>query len=292
MQLWFWAALTAMILAGFSNFYFKQAAVRGYDPAHFSLLGSLWSLVFVSILLLFKPEPLLSAGIMLLIPLIVGIIATSTNIFKVKALQYIDATIYFPLFKLLTPTIAIAAGVVFFTERFTPLEWLGIGLGLSVHVLLVTRAEQTRQKHLLAGLGLVIVTAVTSAIGAVLTKFSIDIGMSTNVVLLFMSIGLCIGSVLTVIFKTGFSGLFGFIQFSTSANLVMSAGMRSILITGAAGLTTYAYALGGSLSMVQTILSFYVLITIVLSIIVYNEHWNAQKVFAILLSVAALAFFH
>jgi drug/metabolite transporter (DMT)-like permease len=292
MQLWFWAALSAMVLAGLSNFYFKQAAVRGYDPVHFSLLGSLWSLVFVTMLFIAWPEPLLSSGMNVLVPLFAGVIATSTNIFKVKALQYIDATIYFPLFKLLTPTIAIAAGVTFFAERFTSLEWLGIGLGLSVHLLLVTRAEQSRQRHLWAGLGLVLVTAATSAVGAVLTKFSIDAGVSTNVVLLFMSVGLCIGSIFTIIFKTGFTGLLSFVQLSIPVNLIVSAGMRSILITGALGLTTVAYALGGSLSMVQTILSFYVLITIVLSIVVYNEHWNAQKVLAIGLSVAALAFFH
>jgi drug/metabolite transporter (DMT)-like permease len=195
MQLWLWAALSAMVCAGFSNFYFKQAAVRGYDPTHFSLLGSLWSFVFVGIFLVFKPEQIFASGFYVLIPLFSGLIATSTNIFKVKALQYIDATIYFPLFKLLTPSLAIGAGVVLFAERFTLLEWLGIGLGLSVHLLLITRAEQARQRNLLAGLGLVLFTAATSAIGAVLTKLAVDVGISTSAVIFFMCVGLSAGSI-------------------------------------------------------------------------------------------------
>jgi uncharacterized membrane protein len=99
-------------------------------------------------------------------------------------------------------------------------------------------------------------------------------------------------SILTIMYKTGYTGLVDAIWTSASMHLLVSSGMRSVLITGAVWLTTLAYALGGSLSMVQTILSFYVLITIVLSIVIYHEHWDVQKALAIVLSVVALAFFH
>jgi len=45
----------------------------------------------------------------------------------------------------------------------------------------------------------------------------------------------------------------------------------------------------GTLSIVYTVQSLYILIPIILSIIIYKEHWNARKVVAIILSIAALA---
>lgn len=54
------------------------------------------------------------------------------------------------------------------------------------------------------------------------------------------------------------------------------------------GLILFAYTIGGGLAVVHTILSLYIIITIVLSIIFYNEHWNLQKIAAVTLSIAAL----
>ena len=46
----------------------------------------------------------------------------------------------------------------------------------------------------------------------------------------------------------------------------------------------------GSLGVVYAIQSLYILIPIILSIVIYKEHWNVRKIFAIILSLAALAF--
>jgi drug/metabolite transporter (DMT)-like permease len=293
MEPWFLATITAMFLAGFSNFYFKQAAMRGYDPVSFSLVGGMWSVLFATIASLIDPDPLLATGFLVCIPLASGaVVVTTTNVYKLKALHCIDATIYFPLFKLLAPILAIIVGVLFFGERFTYLQWIGIALGLSVHLLLITRAENVRQKKLLMGLLLVAFTSATSALAAVLTKYVVQEGMTPTAVMFFMSLGLCIGSVTPLIYRSQtftFSQVFTHIQ---GFSFVVSAGMRSALISGTVFFTALAFAWGGTLSMVQTILSFYVLITVVLAIVYYNEHWNLQKAFAIVLSVLALTFFH
>ena len=52
----------------------------------------------------------------------------------------------------------------------------------------------------------------------------------------------------------------------------------------------FAFSVGGTLAVVQTIHSMYILIPIVLAIIFYNEYWNLQKAAAIVLSVVSLAF--
>jgi uncharacterized membrane protein len=52
----------------------------------------------------------------------------------------------------------------------------------------------------------------------------------------------------------------------------------------------FAFSEGGSLSVVQTIHSMYILIPIVLAVIFFKEHMNWQKVVAIVFSVVSLAF--
>ena len=49
---------------------------------------------------------------------------------------------------------------------------------------------------------------------------------------------------------------------------------------------------GSDLSLVYSINAHYILIPIILSIWYYKEHWNAQKVFAITLSLLALFLLH
>jgi len=49
---------------------------------------------------------------------------------------------------------------------------------------------------------------------------------------------------------------------------------------------------GGPLAIVYTVNSFYILIPIILSVIIYKEHFNLRKALAIGLSIVALAFLH
>jgi len=55
-------------------------------------------------------------------------------------------------------------------------------------------------------------------------------------------------------------------------------------------LILFAYGSGGTLGLVQTIHSLYIIIPIILAIIFYNEHWNMPKAVAVLMSIVALGF--
>ena len=92
-----------------------------------------------------------------------------------------------------------------------------------------------------------------------------------------------------IVYKKGIRKIFYTIKEDTSAGLLWVSTMRAVLITIGLALMVYAFETGGPLAIVQTIHSMYILIPIVLAIIFYNEHWNLQKVVAIVLSVAALA---
>jgi drug/metabolite transporter (DMT)-like permease len=71
--------------------------------------------------------------------------------------------------------------------------------------------------------------------------------------------------------------------------LALAAVGRSFFVATSVWLVNYAYSVGGTLAMVQIIYSMYILITVLLAIILYKEHWNLQKIAAIFLSVLSLA---
>jgi len=292
MELWFWAAVAGAVLAGLSNFCFKIAASRGYNAEIFSLYGGSISLVIAATGLWFFVPTQLDSAILIIVTIIAGAIATTGGIMKVYALQHIDTTIFFPLFKLLSPLLAIIAGLMFFGERFTYGEWFGIVLGLTVPLLLITKLEGARQKNLLAGLVLVGLTAATSATAAALNKYVIEAGLTEWETLWYSSWGIFVGTLLIIVFKEVLFTTGRHIIAGTDRYLVFYGSLRASLICFSMLLVLYAYGNGGTLGIVQTIHSMYILIPIVLSIIFYHEHWNWQKVVAIILSIAALGFFH
>lgn len=288
MEPWFLAAVGGAVFAGVSNFYFKQAAARGYSAELFSLYGGLISIVLVLALLLVYPTDIKN-GWVVLVAFFGGCIAGNTNIFKVLALRYIDSTIYFPIYKLIAPALAIFFGLVFFAEEFSNVEWVGMVLGLLVPLMLITPSEHGRQNNLLLGLVLVVLTGFTSATSAALNKFATDSGMAVLAVLLFASAGIFVGTLGHMVQKKGIRSIKHTVVTETAKGLLLGATLRAVLISVSLGLMLYAYALGGTLAIVQTIHSMYILIPIVLAIIFYNEHWNVPKIVAIVLSVAALA---
>jgi drug/metabolite transporter (DMT)-like permease len=290
MELWFWAAVIAAVLAGVSNFFFKIAAKKGYSSELFMLFSGLFSILYVSTALVLFPEQLLTNKLLALFVFGFGFLAAIAGVMKIYALRYIDSTIYFPLFKLLAPAIAIAAGVTLFGEKFNTIEWVGMLIGLLVPLMLITKSENGRQNNLLLGLLFVLITGVLSAVVAIMNNYAVDSGMPIFVTLLFTVLGIFCGSLSLFCYKQGITGIIQTVAEHFNYTLLLITALRSLLIAISVGLSFYAYTVGGTLAVVQTIHSMYILIPIVLAIIFYNEHWNWQKALAIMLSVVSLAF--
>jgi drug/metabolite transporter (DMT)-like permease len=123
MQLWFWSAVLGGVLAGISNFCFKIAAKREYDAESFSLYGGITSIVLVGIFFPFLAPQELEGGLLMIITLAAGAIATFGGIMKVYALRHIDTTIFFPLFKLFGPLIAVVWRTIFSVRMARYLAW-------------------------------------------------------------------------------------------------------------------------------------------------------------------------
>ena len=289
MELWFWLAIAAAVTGGIPSFMMKMAAERQYSSELFILYSSLISVIVTApIALIVAGASTLSAGLFWL-SLFGGMIAAVGGVFRIQALRYIDTTIYYPLVKLLSPTLAIVAGVVIWQEQFTQLEWMGLLTSLVVPLLLISRVEHARQHNLLAGLGLVAVTGVLSICAVMINKYTVDIYASVPWVLFSASLGVLMGALLVMGYRHGGSAIVRHIRTQSERSLVVLALLRGVVISVSFVLVLYAFAYEGPLAVVHTIHSLYILIPIVLSIIFYNEHWNLRKIAAIVLSVAALA---
>lgn len=288
MELWFWAAVIAAVLSGLGNYLFKIAAKRDYSSEMFSLYGGL-----VSVIITVPAAAIVSgtsniAWLALGVAFFAGTVAATAGIIKVYALRHIDTTIFFPLYKLISPLLAIVFGLVFFGERFSAVEWFGLGLGLFVPLLLITNSERSRQSNIVAGLTLVFIGAVVSALSAAMHKYAIDVWNNAWWLLAAVSAGILLGSIISMWWKNGVYAFVSSVKAGTTLAAFRLSFTRSIIMCIAVWMSLYALGNGGTLAVVHTIISMYILIPIILAIIFYNEHWNWQKATAIALSVASL----
>lgn len=287
MQLWFWAAVMGMVLAGISNFGFKIAAKKGFDAETFTFYGGLSSVVLAGIgLIMFQPQGV-STILLIVVTVLSGLAASQGNTLKVFALRYVDTTIFFPLFKLLSPFLAVLFGLIIFGERFTYIEWLGIALGHIVPLLLINKIENKRQNNLVKGLILVVMVSATSSVAAALNKYAIDAGMSEWLTLWYASWGIFVGALL-IISKKLKRLPFRYVIEHTNKDLLKAAIFRSVLISLSMLCVLFAYGNGGDLGIVQSIHALYIVIPIVLSVLIYHEHIDWKKVLAVVLCILSL----
>ncbi len=291
MELWFIYAVASALFAGLFTFLQKIAVERGYSPALMNSYSNAISsiLALAVILLFFGFGGAWKLG--LLLGFFVGLTHTIGAIFRMDALKYIDTAIFFPIYKTIAPVFILLVGMLAFGEDFTTLEWIGIALGITVPLLLLHKKENSRQKNLKKGILLLLFATLFSVARSGMSKYGVDI---FETVFLFMAV------------FQGFSAILGFGIYKLQKNGIKYIGevtkhevmnKQILIISFISGVAeffasaTFLLALkGGLLGVVFTINSLYIVIPIILSIIIYKEHWNAFKVVAIVLSIVALAF--
>ena len=291
MELWFWAALASALLSGIAAFSNKIAVKRNYNTELFIQYAGLVSVLIFLPLVIWYSDMRNASPLLILLSLGAGVFASAGGILKIKALEHIDTTIFYPLTKIISPLIAILFGVAFFSEHFNLLEWIGLAVSLLVPLLLISKIENKRQNNLGAGLVLVIITGILAALVAGISKYAIDVYNEILLILFFTSVGIFFSSGLLFLFKNGQANLYEKIMNGSTKKMFLTALWRALALSGSMLFTLYAFSHSGTLGIVYTINSLYILIPIVLSIIFYNEHWNKRKVIAIALSIGALVLF-
>lgn len=289
-ETWLILAIVSALAAGIGSFLYKIAAKEKVDIVLLSFCTAVLSslMVFVCVLLYsdlsgFWHPMLIFAGLNSAFYLM-------TNVMKVKGLENIDSAIFFPLYKVFGPGIVIILGLLFFGERFTALEWIGLGLSLCIPFLLISKSEDGRQVNLKKGLFWLALTVIIGGLSIGIWKHGADIAPNT-----WMYVFAAEATMIPIAFVTLFRKHYGhlgakFIE-ATKPNFIKMLLVAAVVHAIAGATFIFALKNGGALGIAYTINSLYILIPIILSIIFYNEHWNVRKVIAIILSVVAIGFF-
>lgn len=288
MEIWFWLALASALTGGIGAFTTKVVAARNADIAVLNMYASVMS----AVILFFCTWYFAGFNSFLTLSTVVAFAGASiylcTLILKVASLKEIDSAIFFPLYKVSGPLFVILLSIAFFSETFTTTEWVGLCLSLMVPLLLISRSENTRQKNLVRGIYLLLAAACIGSVSIALFKYGTDITENVWLFLLVSDLFLAFSSVM-ILLRRHRRGLFSHMRSETNVRSLKLVGVMGLAQASGATTMIFAFAAGGTLGIVYTINSLYILIPIILSIIFYKEHWNARKAFAIFLSVAALA---
>lgn len=287
MELWFALALISMVAAGFLSFIFKMAAAHGHSGgivmAYVYGVMGLWSTGVIWYFdIAFSDDWLVTIGL----GVFVGVGIALSNIAKIASLKNIDSAIFFPIYKALGPIAITVIGIVAFAEQFTLFESIGIVAGITVPLLLLHKSEKSRQNNLQLGLIFMLVAIFFSIITVVAQKIVSDSGMSLWLFLMTAGYAGAVASVLVHLYR----------ERDLSTNRLINPQLLLLGLVGGVLEVTISYTFmraleGGQVAIVYTIVSFYLLIPIVLSVWFYQEHMNMRKAFAIGLSILAIIFF-
>ena len=286
MELWFILAVVSLIFSGLLVFIQKVGVMQNYNSNLLNgFISGIAGFITLSIAIFIWGYSEIS-WLMFGLALAAGIIYLFSTNLRMDSFRYIDTTIALPVHKFFSPLFVLLLGVILFKEHLTALELLGIILGVLVPLLLINKVENGRQQNLKQGLLLITLSALLSGIGAAIYKLVADLFYAVllfagiaNIILAFTSAFLHKNQkVNTTKTKTR----------SLDKNFIRLVIVGGIIQTISFSTLIFSFAYGGSLAVVYTITSLYILIPIILSIIFYNEHWNKRKVVAIILSILAV----
>lgn len=285
METWFILAVVSLIFSGLLVFVQKVGAMRKYNSN--LLNGFSAGIAGVSTLILagFLEGYSEISWLMCGLALVAGVIYMFSSNLRMDSFHHIDTTIALPLHKFISPLFALLLGVILFKEVLTTFEIIGIILGVLVPLLLINRIENSRQQNLKLGLIFITISALLSGIGAAIYKLGADLFSS---VLLFAGIlNLSLATSSAILHKNNKN------KISVTPAKIDSGFLKLVFISGFIQTISFStlmlsFAYGGSLAVVYTITSLYIVIPIILSVIFYNEHWNTRKVIAIVLSILAV----
>ncbi len=276
--------LTSTILAGLALFVQKVVAEERRSSAFNGFLMYGVSGVLAAAILLTIREVPPAWAMIFFFGFASGTVHGLGNFIRIESLKYIDSVLYFPLNKMLGPLLVVIGGVFIFTDSLTITQYIGIGLSMTVPLLLISSVEHQRQTNLNLGLKLLLSSTVLTAGSLLIAKQGL---LYAPAVLLM----LCASQVAGAIASAGILAK----QHGAGFAMIAHADKRDVYlgVTSAFFGFTSAYCLykalsTGLVSLVYVIQAHYILIPIILSVWWYNDHINFRKFGAVAVSFLAI----
>ncbi len=281
-------AIISAVSGGLFNLILKIAAYKKYRTSTVLLNTYISSSIIGGIVFIFKDAEVNNLWLVLFYALLNGMVYFLVHRVRIKALKNIDTTIYFPVYKTVGPIMILFVSFLFFRESLDFKEWIGVILGIVTSLLLISKSESNIQNNLKKGLALMF-------FGAILTTAGVGINKLVNVSGLNKEL-------FTVASTTVLLGMTSLKMRKEKNNeneeKKLGAESKKVkylgLINGVivfVSAYSMVLALEGNTAIVYTINSFSILLTVLLSVIFFKEHFNFRKALAVIASVLAGIFF-
>ena len=221
--------------------------------------------------------------ILFLVSVINGLFYFIAIILRIESLKNITSIMYFPIYKMLWPVLILIIWILFFSEKLTYFELFWIFLWITVPLLLIWKDDKKKQNNLTKGLILLVI----STLFAVLSSASWKIIMINNMnIYLFMFLTSITWTITSYyLYRRNHKNI--------DREFWINKLKRTWILSGVIlffSIYFFTSSTIWNLWVVYTINSFSILIPIILSIIIYKEHFDFKKSIAIVLTLLSLLF--
>jgi len=272
--MWFELALVSMFAYGVLDFLFKVAEARRVDFSNL-LLYYYWSAALIAFsLFIVMPANIPNFSFIALFAAAQVSFYLLANVFKLESLKHVKSVLAYPIFSLHGVVVAVLA-FFFLGESLSLMHYVGIALSVAAILLLIERGKHIRfSRGALLAIGAMLCLAISATItAAVVDKLVLlpFIGMSY-----FFAIGP------SYVLEKRLHARRG-----TTENIAPLG-----VAMGVANVTAFYCLLlalqNGPASIVLPVSSLALLVSVILSILVYKERLSKAKAFAILLALVAI----
>ena len=281
MTSWYALTIIALVLMGTQRFLYKVSAERNCNTAltTFAFMGTVS--IISGVLFLLMEESVSDLRFLLFIASLNSISFAAGTIAHMEALKRVPASVAYPIIRL-NVAVVVVFSILFFDDRLSGYQLVGIGLALAV-ILMLTRQTDgggAQSPDVKRGMALVFVSMLSGSVASISSKFA---AMYANR-LGFMAVSYFMGPILALGLKSRLDTAGG--QKKNREALAIGVIMGLINFVG---FHTFLQALAaGPLSIIISMVGIHFVIAILLSAVVYKEKLTHQRLAGIGLAIISV----
>lgn len=280
MELWFIYALSSAIFMGFYVFIQKISAEKNHNSANTTFYSMFTSSIVGVIYIIITKEILTSIVFILIVSTINILFYYTAVVTRIDALKLMPATIYLPLYKIISTFILFFITILFFKEEIKLIQFIGIIFATLVPILLIEKKKKKKKKFKIEkGIILLIIGAIGTVGSSSVSKY---VASSELNILYYVTITYLVG------------GFLGVLQYKKTKHISHNniGSLKWGIISGILMFLAFMSYLNafktGNLVIVYSINSLSILIPFILSIIIYKEQLNFRKALAVIFTILTL----
>jgi len=287
METWLLFAIISVFFAGIYNFLMKVISHRNYNISFASMIAYGVASIVAFIFYLYNNfwnYNFDNFWILIWIWFLNTFFYFLSTISRVKSLDNVDTTIFFPLYKTFSPILITGISIFIFWENLNIKETFWIIIWILVPLLLLTRSENKLQKNLKLWVFFVLLTSFYASLSNWFNKSIYDFNLNID---LFIVSSLIIWTIITAI-------SYKFFDKKSKKNYSKEWIYKFWILLWLMhyfSFYTFTIAVEWNLAIAYTINSFSILIPIILSVFFYKEEMTFKKAFVIFLSIISMLLF-